>query len=232
MGIGADGLLIVTRDPCSMRIFNRDGSEAAMCGNGLRCFVRYCIDQGLTLDAIRRIKTKAGMMKVIAITDNPFTCTLDLGKPKINPTSLGITTHLSAFHHQKLAIDHQIVIVSSVRIGAIHTVLYDSNLTYSHINELGAKICNDSIFTQQTNVDFVNVLDEHTIELATYERGAGVTYACGTGACAAAFIAILDGKCQSPLRVVLPYGDLLVEVNDTIRLTGDAVKIAQGYWEE
>ena len=80
-GIGADGLLAVTRKPCTMRIFNSDGSEAAMCGNGLRCFVKYCIDQGMAESEISSIETKAGKMKVMDISHDPFSCTIDLGKP-------------------------------------------------------------------------------------------------------------------------------------------------------
>ena len=231
-GIGADGLLAVTRKPCTMRIFNSDGSEAAMCGNGLRCFVKYCIDQGMAESESSSIETKAGKMKVMDISHDPFSCTIDLGKPDCKASSMAIDTTESTFMHQKLFVSDRLLSLSSVFIGAVHTVLYMDDIGIASMDSLGAQLCSHPIFKDRTNVDFVRVIDEHTIELITYERGVGITAACGTGACASAYIAVRDGKCVSPVAVLLPYGKLIVDVGDTIRLKGPAVKIAQGYWQE
>ena len=203
-----------------------------MCGNGLRCFVKYCIDQGMAESDISRVETKAGKMKVMDVSHDPFSCTVDLGKPDCKAASMDIDTMETSFLHQKLFVSDRLLSVSSVFIGAVHTVLYTADLDIASMDSLGAQLCNYPIFKNQTNVDFVWVTDEHTIELVTYERGVGITAACGTGACASAYIAVRDGKCISPVTVLLPYGKLIVDVGDTIRLKGPAVKIAQGYWQE
>lgn len=231
-GIGADGLLVVQRNPYQMRIFNSDGSEASMCGNGLRCFLSYCIDQGVLKDELKEVNTKAGIMKIIEIHENPFSCTIDLGKPSLKSTDMAIDTEAETFLHQKLFIADQLLELSSVFIGAVHTVLYKDILTYAQTEQIGSEICHHPIFKHQTNVDFVKVIDEHSLEIMTYERGVGVTQACGTGACAAAFMAVKDGKCKSPVKVSVPYGDLLIEISDTILMHGSAIKIADGYWQE
>lgn len=231
-GIGADGLLVIQRKPCKMRIFNSDGSEAMMCGNGLRCFLRYCMDHGMSKDELKEVETKAGKMKVIELSDEPFSCTVDLGKPNLNTMDMGIDTKEAAFLHQKLFIDDQMVELSCVLIGAVHTVIYTDILTPSQVERMGYQICRHPLFKHQTNVDFVKIIDEHSLELITYERGVGVTSACGTGACAAAYMAVKDGKCKRCVTVRLPYGDLLIEVGDTIFMQGSAEKIAEGYWQE
>lgn len=231
-GIGADGLLVIQRKPCKMRIFNSDGSEAAMCGNGIRCMLCYCMDHGMSKDELKEVDTKAGKMKVIALSREPFRCTIDLGKPNLNTMNMGIDTQETTFLHQKLFIIDQMFELSSVLIGAIHTVLYTDILTLSQAERMGYQICHHPIFKHQTNVDFVKIIDEHMLELMTYERGVGVTQACGTGACSAAYVAVMDGKCESPVTVRLPYGDLLIEINDTILMHGSAVKIAEGMWQE
>lgn len=232
IGIGADGLLVIQRKPCKMRIFNSDGSEASMCGNGLRCLLCYCVDQGISKNELMEVITKAGKMKVIDINTEPFTCTIDLGKPNLKSAAMGIDTEAETFIHQKLFIDDQLLELSSVFTGAIHTVLYTEILTTAQSERIGSQICHHPIFKNQTNVDFVKILDEHTLALMTYERGVGVTQACGTGACAAAFMAVADGKCISPITVRLPYGNLLIEIKDTILMHGSAAKIAEGYWQE
>lgn len=231
-GIGADGLLVIQRKPCRMRIFNSDGSEASMCGNGLRCMLCYCIDHGMSKDELKEVDTKAGMMKIIDIHEKPFSCIIDLGKPCLKSKDMAIDSETETFFHQKLFVADQLLEVSSVFIGAIHTVLYRDTLTYAQTKRIGSEICHHPIFKYQTNVDFVKVIDKHLLEIMTYERGVGVTQACGTGACASAYMAVLDGKCESPVTVRLPYGDLIIEINDTILMHGSAVKIAEGMWQE
>lgn len=231
-GIGADGLLVIKRKPCEMRIFNSDGSEATMCGNGLRCMLCYCMDQGMSRNELKEVDTKAGRMKVIDISIEPFSATIDLGKPSLHTKGMAIDTEEETFLHQKLFVDDQLLELNSIFIGALHTVLYTDTLTSSQVERVGHQICHHPIFKHQTNVDFVKVINEHMLELMTYERGVGCTLACGTGACAAAFTAVMDGKCKSPVTVRLPYGELLIAINDTILMRGTAVKIAEGLWQE
>lgn len=241
LGIGADGLIIVKQDPLEMIIYNSDGSRAPMCGNGLRCFAEYCFDEGICTEEVYSVDTLAGTMGITVASREPFLVEVDMGKPDFDPKRCGIRTDRDSFLRQKLQLKDRQIAVSSCFMGTIHTVVWleahqntsIDQLGMTQLEKLGEEISNHPIFTEKTNVNFVQVLDRNTLKLTTYERGAGMTFACGTGACASVVIGAAENRCEREALVLLPYGQLRIEQknDDTVMMTGPAVRIAQGCYE-
>lgn len=235
LGVGADGMIIVKKEPLEMIIYNSDGSRAPMCGNGIRCFAKYCFDEGICIAREYPVETLAGTMGVRIAGIKPFLIEVSMGKPDFDPKRCGIRTEESSFLKQKLQLASGEVEVSSCFMGTIHTVLWlDQFKANSVLEKLGEEISSHPLFTEKTNVDFVRVIDRGTLRLKTYERGAGMTFACGTGACASAVIGALEGKCGKRVQVMLPYGQLSVvqKPDGNVMMTGPAVRTAQGCFDE
>ncbi|MBR0598940.1 diaminopimelate epimerase [Sinanaerobacter chloroacetimidivorans] len=231
LGIGADGLIIVKEAPLEMIFYNSDGSRAPMCGNGIRCFAKYCYDEGITKDADYEVVTLAGIMGVHVAGLDPFLVEINMGKPDFDPVKSAIRTDLDRFLKQDLDVNGQRVQVSSCFMGTVHTVLWlEDYADTADLESLGREISHHPVYAEQTNVNMVQVIDKNTLKLTTYERGAGMTYACGTGACASVVIGALEGRCEKEANVLLPYGTLHIKQieNDEVFMTGPAVKIGQG----
>lgn len=231
LGIGADGLIIVKEAPLEMIFYNSDGSRAPMCGNGIRCFAKYCYDEGITKDADYEVVTLAGIMGVHVAGLDPFLVEINMGKPDFDPVKSAIRTDLDRFLKQDLDVNGQRVQVSSCFMGTVHTVLWlEDYADTADLEALGREISHHPVYAEQTNVNMVQVIDKNTLKLTTYERGAGMTYACGTGACASVVIGALEGRCEKEANVLLPYGTLHIKQieNDEVFMTGPAVKIGQG----
>lgn len=234
MGIGADGLIIVRTNPLEMIYYNSDGSRAPMCGNGIRCFAKFCYDEGLCLDQEYEVMTLAGIMGVKVVSSEPFLVEIDMGKPDFNPGRCGIKTEKENFLNETIELKNKQITVSSCFMGTIHTVVWLDDLDKTDLEQLGRELCEHPIYTEKTNVNMVQVMDEKTLKLMTYERGAGMTYACGTGACASVVIGALEGKCGRETDVLLPLGTLHINQrnDDEVMMTGPAVKVGQGIFEE
>ncbi|MDR0874958.1 MAG: diaminopimelate epimerase [Clostridiales Family XIII bacterium] len=246
-GIGADGLLICGEDPLTMTIINSDGSHAPMCGNGIRCFASYCIDEGIVNSDIFPIGTCAGEMIAAVLNRDPFLCEIDMGRPDWAPAAAGIldTTEDNFVEKQIMLPDGERIRVSSLLMGTFHTVVWlddtenaDAGAPDIHDEEaleaFGRTLHELPVFTQKTNVNMAVITGKDEITLRTYERGAGMTAACGTGACAAAVVAKRQGKVQgNKVTVKLLLGDLIVRVEDdeTVFMAGPAVRIASGVYE-
>lgn len=233
LGIGADGLIIVKENPLGMIFYNSDGSKAPMCGNGIRCFSKYCCDENICEKDHYPVETLAGLMHINIVGKNPFLAEVNMGKPFFNPNMLGIHSNQEDFLKQKLQLKEREIEVSSCFMGTIHTVVWLENLDSIDLEGLGKEISNHPLYTEKTNVNMVQVIDKRTLRLQTYERGAGMTYACGTGACASLVIGALEGKCSKAIDVILPYGRLQIQQkeNHEVFMTGPAEKIGQGYFE-
>jgi diaminopimelate epimerase len=233
LGIGADGLIIVEKNPLEMIFYNSDGSRAPMCGNGIRCFAHYCFDEGICTDDSYPVMTQAGEMGVRIVDRNPFLVEIDMGKPDFDPKRCGIDTEQRSFLKQKLQLKCGSVEVSSCFMGTIHTVLWLEGQE-TDLEELGEEISVHPVFSEKTNVNFVRVLDRGTLSLTTYERGAGMTFACGTGACASVVIGALEGRCGRDAVVQLPYGELHIRQlkDDEVMMTGPAIRVASGFYDE
>ena len=242
LGVGADGMIIVRQNPLEMIFFNSDGSRAPMCGNGLRCFAKFCFDEGICIREEYPVETLAGTMGVRIMGKNPFLVEIDMGKPDFDPKRCGIKTNRDSFLNQKLLLRDGEIKISSCFMGTIHTVVWldqpeTAGMDLSNekdMEQLGEEISNHPVFSEKTNVNFVQILSRKTLKLTTYERGAGMTFACGTGACASVVIGAVQGRCERDAYVLLPYGQLRIEQksDDTVMMTGPAARTAYGYYEE
>lgn len=230
-GVGADGLIAVRTVPAlEMLFFNQDGSSAPMCGNGIRCFAKYCLDSGIKSEKEYPVKTGVGTMHIRIVSTEPFLACVGMGKPIFLPGAFGVQSEESDFLSQNLRTSCGEVTVSSCFMGTVHTVLFVDDLKAVAVETLGKEIEGHPVFTEKTNVNFVEVIDDSTLRLVTYERGVGRTNACGTGACASLVIGARLLKCGRTADVLLPLGKLHVEQNDQeeVTMTGPAEKICEG----
>ena len=231
-GIGADGLIIVREEPAlEMVFYNMDGSRAPMCGNGIRCFARFCLEEGICEEASYAVKTLAGDMVVEVTSREPFMARIDMGTPIFDPAAIAVDSERSDFLGQQLEIsDGSRWTVNSLFMGTVHTVVFVDDYDSFDIEYVGRELCEHPTYTEKTNVNFVRVIDENTVEMKTYERGVGMTLACGTGACATAVVCALQGLCKSSIEVILQLGSLNIELKDDghVFMEGPSVKIAEG----
>lgn len=229
-----DGLMIVKADPLEMIFYNRDGSWAPMCGNGIRCFAKYVIDQGLVAHDIATfdVMTGAGLLQVEIVDHDPFLCQVNMGQPIFTPAAvkLGDAGPLDRI----LQLNGQEVTIHSLFMGTIHTVVFideqrlakgDDLKPINDIQQtdLGQQICNHPLFTEKTNVNFVQVKSNTELIVRTYERGVGWTKACGTGCCAAAVVAKKLGHVtEDVVAVYLEEGKLIISNHHDIYMAGPA----------
>lgn len=232
-GVGCDQLLVVEKSEnpdvdFRYRIFNADGGEVEQCGNGARCFVRYVHDKGLTKKSQICVETASGIIYP-KLEDNGLV-TVDMGAPRFEPSQIPFIADQQAITYP-LNVGHETVTISAVSMGNPHAVQVVENVETAPVVTQGAKIETHERFPQRVNAGFMEIADEHHIKLRVFERGAGETLACGTGACAAAVAGIRLGKLQSPVMVKMRGGELSIswEGNDSpVMMTGPAVTVFEG----
>ncbi|QIK61185.1 diaminopimelate epimerase [Dysgonomonas sp. HDW5A] len=235
-GIGSDGLvLILPSDICDfrMQMFNSDGSEAEMCGNATRCVGKYVYDNKLTDRKEITLETKAGT-KYITLLDGDSKArkvTVDMGEPILDPTLIPVNIAQKPVLEYPLNIDGEEWKISCVSMGNPHAVVFTEGIEDFNLPVLGPKFETNPIFPRKTNTEFIEVVDRNTLNMRVWERGAGETLACGTGACAAAVAAILNGYCDRKIKIHLLGGDLDIEwreSNNHVYMTGEAVTVFEG----
>lgn len=235
-GIGSDGLvLILPSDMCDfrMQMFNSDGSEAEMCGNASRCVGKYVYDNSLTTKKEITLETKAGI-KYITLLDGDKKArkiTVDMGEPILDPVLIPVKIDKEPVLNYPLDIDGKIWEISCVSMGNPHAVVFTTGIKDFDLPILGPKFEKHSIFPRKTNTEFIEIVDRQTLNMRVWERGAGETLACGTGACAAAVAAILNGYCDRKMTIHLLGGDLEIEwnqKNNHVYMTGEAVTVFDG----
>lgn len=232
-GIGFDQLLIVEapNNPevdFRYRIFNADGSEVEQCGNGARCFARFVLDKRLTAKKRIRVETKSGI--IVLDVQNDGQVSVNMGPPRFIPAEIPFVADAQAPSYP-LEVDGQLYSIAAVSMGNPHAVLRVDNVSTAPVHELGPKIENHPRFPQRVNAGFIQVIDRHRANLRVWERGAGETQACGTGACAAAVAAISQGWMDSPVSLDLPGGRLHIEwagPGKPVMMTGPAVRVYEG----
>lgn len=217
-GVGADGLLIVWPSKQAhyrMQIFNPDGSEPEMCGNGIRCFARYIYEADQLKEEVISVETLAGTILPAVILENGqvVAVEVDMGVPRDEGE-----VSLQGYKFRKIA------------MGNPHAVTFVDDLSKVNLSEVGPLIENDPHFPNRTNVEFVRILNDKEIEVAVWERGAGETLACGTGACASAVAASILGKTDRRVLVHLPGGKLDIEWTEDnhVLMRGPAEKVFEG----
>lgn len=235
-GIGSDGLvLILPSETCDfrMQMFNSDGSEAEMCGNASRCVGKYAFDNGLTTKKEITLETKAGVKYITLLGGNDIArnVMVDMGEPILNPVLIPVDVQGEPVLNYPLNIDGEVWGVSCVSMGNPHAVVFMSGIKDLDLPVLGPKFEKHPIFPRKTNTEFIEVIDRNTLNMRVWERGAGETLACGTGACAAAVAAILNGYCERKIKIHLLGGDLDIEWNadnNHVYMTGEAVTVFDG----
>lgn len=235
-GIGCDQILLVER-PLSTdvdfryRIFNADGGEVEQCGNGARCFARFVFEEGLTHKTRIPVETASGRMELALLDDGQVT--VNMGVPRLLPAEIPFDAPMQAPRYA-LQADGHAVHIGAVSMGNPHAVLVVADVATAPVNELGPIIESHPRFPKRVNVGFMQVVARDRIRLRVYERGAGETQACGSGACAAAVIGQIQGLLDSDVRVSLPGGDLVISwagVGEPVFITGPATRVFEGQIE-
>ena len=236
-GVGCDQILIVENSDrpdidFKYRILNADGSEVGQCGNGARCFARFVHEQGLTTNNPVRVETITGEMSLM-LEDQSDQVTVEMGVPQFEPGSipLAVPEQLSSY---TLGINGSEVVFSALSIGNPHAVIVVQDIATAPVYELGPMMESHAIFPQRANIGFMQVISRNEIALRVYERGAGETLACGSGACAAAVSGISAGLLDERVTVRLPGGELSVYWAGTdtpVMMTGPATTSFTGQLE-
>ena len=239
-GIGADQILVVERPQSAgcdfrYRIFNSDGGEVEQCGNGARAFARFVSDKGLSGERSIRVETMKGI--IAPRLEDDGSVTVDMGAPRLDPAEVpfdaaGLDGRLEAEDTTwPLSVGGKTVFVSVVSMGNPHAVQVVDNVDTAPVESMGPAIETHARLPQKVNVGFMQVVDRHHVKLRVFERGAGETLACGTGACAAVVAGIRRGLLDSPVRVSARGGELSIAwagVGQPVYLSGPAVTVFEG----
>jgi diaminopimelate epimerase len=233
-GVGCDQVLVVERAQGDAdfryRIWNGSGEEVEHCGNGARCFVVFVRAQGLTDKREIRVETKNGLLVLRLEADGQVT--VDMGAPRLAAADVPFTGGTGE-PAEPLDVDGTTVIVTALSMGNPHTVQLVADVESAPVTTQGPRIEHHPRFPQRVNAGYMEIVDRATIRLRVWERGAGETLACGTGACAAVVAAIRRGLVDSPVRVVTHGGELVVGWNGAgtpVIMTGPAVSVFEGEW--
>ncbi|MDG2224216.1 MAG: diaminopimelate epimerase [Rubripirellula sp.] len=239
-GVGGDGLILIRPSDSGdarMQMFNADGSESEMCGNGLRCVAKYVYDHGIARKRHLTLETGAGLLPVdleVGSDDRVRQVTVDMGPPRLDATEIP-TTLLSSGQ----VVDHEIQIgdrslrVTCVSMGNPHCIIFVDQATDDLVLGLGPLIERDPRFPQRINVEFVEVVSPREVKQRTWERGSGETWACGTGASAVCVAGVLTGQTERSILNHLLGGDLTLEWNEdsgNVWMTGPAEEVFSGEW--
>lgn len=236
-GIGADGILVARASDdadLAMVYYNADGSRAAMCGNGMRCFAKFARENGLTAKNVFTVETPDGVKKVRTVVSGEGVVTrvtVDMGRPVFLPYELPVLLPGERIADRPLEAAGRRLRVTCVRVGVPHTVIFVPALSRAEVETVGPAVERHPAFPSGTNVDFVEVTGRDRLKIATWERGAGHTLACGTGCCAAAVAARTGGRVTGDrVRLDTEGGPLQVGFlpDGSVRLTGGAETICTG----
>jgi len=230
--VGADGVLFVSNSTVAdvkMRIFNADGSEAEMCGNGIRCFAKYCYENNITRKSDFIVETLAGNKRTWLTVENGLikSVKVDMGVPVLEKSKIPMLGQGTCVN-EDLQVNGDAYKATCLSVGNPHCVIFVDAVDDFPVQRVGSKIENHQIFPKRTNVEFAQVLSENEVKVRVWERGCGETLACGTGACATVVAGNLLKKLGGKIRVHLLGGDLEVEYADRLFLNGAAEKVFEG----
>ena len=236
-GIGSDGLILICPSETAdfkMRMFNADGSEGKMCGNGIRCVAKYVYDNGMTDKEVITVETLSGIKTLqLAVSEGRVqTVTVDMGSPVLTPSQIPVKCEGDRMINQPVSVGGKEYYITCVSMGNPHAVVFtEEEVTALNLEKIGPLFENHEIFPDRVNTEFIHVIDEKTIDMRVWERGSGETLACGTGACASVVACVLNHKTEDEVLVHLLGGDLEVRYDrekNTVLLTGPAEFICTG----
>ncbi len=237
-GIGSDGLILIepsdSADAC-MRMFNADGSEAEMCGNGIRCVAKFLVDKNLVRGPHVVVDTLAGRIEldVLGSSGRQSRVRVDMGPPILEAVRIPTTLAGSPPVEAPMTVDGTEFRVTCVSMGNPHCVIFVEELSDALVLELGPMIERHPAFPQRVNVEFARVIDRHRVQARIWERGSGETQACGTGACGICVAGVLTGRLDRRVAVALSGGTLETEWREDshVMLTGPAETVFEGEWQ-
>lgn len=235
-GIGSDGLILISPSAIAdfrMNIYNADGSQAEMCGNGIRCVAKYVYDYGLTDKTEISVETLAGIKYLRLQVENGKVANVEvnMGAPILEPKEIPVAVEESPVVNVPVEVKGKIYHMTCVSMGNPHAIIFMNNVKDLDIAAIGPYFENHTVFPKRTNTEFVEVLDRNTVNMRVWERGSDETLACGTGACATTVACILNDKTENEVTVHLLGGDLKIrwdrEANQ-VYMTGPATVVFDG----
>src|SRR4051794_3650310 len=237
-GIGSDGLILIgpsERADARMRMFNADGSESEMCGNGVRCVAKYVHDHGIARKDRVTIETGRGVLSLDLEIERGKAerVRVDMGAPILKSADIPTTLPGDPPVDALIRVDYQDFRVTAVSMGNPHAIVYVPNVAEFPLEHLGPLFENHPAFPRRVNAHFVEVLGPDEVRMRTWERGSGITLACGTGACAVCVAGVLTGKTGRKILAHLPGGDLALEWagdGQSVFMTGPATEVFSGEW--
>ena len=236
-GIGSDGLILICSSETAdfrMAMYNADGSEGAMCGNGIRCVAKYVYDKGLTDKKNISIETKSGIKELeLTVEDGKVSLVkVNMGAPILKAKDIPVDVDTEKCIDSDINVDGKDYKITCVSMGNPHAVTFiDEDVKTFPIEKIGPKFENHPMFPDRVNTEFVRVLNRHEVNMRVWERGSGETLACGTGTCATVVACVLNGLTDDEVTVHLLGGDLFIKYdreNDTVWMTGPAVIAFEG----
>lgn len=239
-GIGSDGLICIDSSKVAdfkMDMYNSDGSQGKMCGNGIRCVGKYVYDYGLTDKTVITVETLGGIKTLYLHEKNRVveSVRVCMGSPKFHPAQIPVFAEGDSFLSQNLEIGGKTWSVSCVSMGNPHAVVFVDDVDDLNLSEIGPQIEQHPLFPERTNVEFVQVVNDKLLKMRVWERGSGETLACGTGTCASFVIAALFGKTNHKATVQVRGGELEIEwdrASDLVYMTGPAAIVFEGEIKE
>ncbi|MEE1196868.1 MAG: diaminopimelate epimerase [Lachnospiraceae bacterium] len=235
-GIGSDGLILIKPSETAdfeMEMYNADGSQGAMCGNGIRCVAKYVYDYGLTDKTKFSISTKGGIKYPELTVENGKVSMVkvNMGAPELTPAKIPVISGKNQVVNEPIEVDGVTYYMTAVSMGNPHTVIFIDDVKGLDIEKIGPEFENHACFPDRVNTEFCRIIDEETVEMRVWERGSGETLACGTGACATAVACILNGYTKDKVTVKLLGGDLEIfwdrEAN-LVYMNGPAATVFNG----
>ena len=235
-GIGSDGLIMICPSEvadCKMVMYNSDGSQSQMCGNGVRCVGKYIHDKGLTNKTTVTVETLGGIKVLeLHLKDGQVdTITVDMGEPVLEPKKIPVNSEKDRFVEETVTVGEKNYSVTAVSMGNPHAIVYVDDTDSLELPKIGPAFEHHNIFPERTNTEFIQVIDRRTLKMRVWERGAGETLACGTGACASLVASVLTGKSERKATLKLLGGDLEIEWDENINhvfMTGPAAFVFDG----
>ena len=240
-GIGADGLIVIVDSRVAdvrMRIINSDGSEAEMCGNGIRCFAKYVYDSGIIEKKQFTVETPAGIMEpeiTVGADNKAELITINMGRPSFNRSEIPMEGTDGRVLNEDLCVNGANWKITSLLMGVPHTVTYVDDVDTVDIEKIGPLFEKHEAFPKHTNINFAQQMDDRTVKVRTWERGAGATLACGTGSCSVAVASFLNGRTGREVDIQLPLGTLHIEYREedgNVYMTGPAAVSFTGTWPD
>ena len=236
-GIGSDGLILIAPSEeadCRMIMYNADGSEGEMCGNGIRCVAKYAYEHGIAKDTHMTIETKSGIKTLeLTVEDGIVTYVqVNMGRAILKPEEIPVAAKGDTFVSKPIVVDGREYLATCVSMGNPHCVIFMSGIDELDLEKIGPKFENHELFPNRINTEFVEVLNEHTIKMRVWERGSGETISCGTGTCASTVAAVLNGHCKQGEEIEIQIrGGKLYDTyleNGEVLMKGPATTVFEG----